>query len=57
MSLQATLDKNFDEHVASTPMTICRQLESLEKKRREGLTGLEGQVDILLRDSRNLRSS
>jgi hypothetical protein len=37
-------------------MTVCDQLESLEKKRREELAGLEGQVDTLLRDSRNLHS-
>ena len=54
--LQATLDKNFDEHVASVPTAVCNQLESLERKRREELTELEGQVDTLLRDSRNLHS-
>lgn len=51
--LQVTLDKNFDERVASAPMTVCHQLERLEEKRREELTELEGQVDRLLRDSRN----
>ena len=54
--LQVTLDKNFDEHVGSAPMAVCRQMESLEKKRREELSELEGQVDMLLRDSRNLHS-
>ena len=54
--LQVTLDKNFDERVASAPMTVCHQLESLEKKRREELTELEGQIDTLLRDARNLHS-
>ena len=53
---QATLDKNFDEHVASVPTAVCNQLESLDQKRREELTELEGQVDTLLRDSRNLHS-
>jgi len=53
---QATLDKEFDEHVASVPMTVCDQLENLEKKRREELIELEDQVDNLLRDSRNLHS-
>lgn len=52
--LQVTLDKNFSERVASAPMTVCHQLERLEKKRREELTELESQVDRLLRDSRNL---
>ena len=54
--LQATLDKTFDERVASVPTTICHQLEDLKKKRREELTELEGQVDTLLRDSGNLHS-
>jgi hypothetical protein len=54
--LQATLDEKFDRHVASVPMAACEQLESLGKKRREELAELEGQVDTLLRDSKNLYS-
>lgn len=53
---QVTLDKKFNEHVASVPMAVCDQLESLEKKRREELVELEDQVDTLLQDSRNLHS-
>jgi len=52
--LTATLDKKFEEHVTSVPLTICGQLESLGKKRREELAGLDVQVDTLLRDSKNL---
>lgn len=53
---QATLDKKFEEHVASVPIAVCEQLQGLEKKRREELAELEGQVDTLLRDSQNLNS-
>ena len=53
---QTTLDKKFGEHVALVPMAVCDQLENLEKRRREELAELEGQVDTLLRDSRNLHS-
>ncbi|KAF9784384.1 hypothetical protein BJ322DRAFT_1007209 [Thelephora terrestris] len=54
--LTATLDEKFDRHVASVPMAACEQLGSLGKKRREELAELEGQVDTLLRDSKNLYS-
>jgi len=54
--LQATLDRTFDEHIASVPTTVCHQLEGLERKRREKLAELEGQVDTLLRDSGKLHS-
>ena len=54
--LQAALDRSFDEGVAAAPAMVCDQLSGLEKKRREELTRLEGQVDTLLRESRNLYS-
>ena len=54
--LQAALDRNFDERVGAVPTTVCDELSSLEGKRREELVGLEGQVDTLLRESRNLHS-
>jgi len=53
---QATLDKRFDKHIAYVPTAVCDQLEGLEKKRREELAELQGQVNTLLRDSRNLHS-
>lgn len=53
---QATLNKKFEEQVASVPIAVCEQLERLEKKRRDELADLEGQIDTLLRDSKNLHS-
>jgi len=54
--LTATLDQKFEEHVASVPVAVCEQLKRLEQKRREELAELGGQVDTLLRDSKDLRS-
>ena len=50
------MDKKFEQHVACVPIVVCEQLKDLEKKRREELVVLKGQVDTLLRDSENLHS-
>ena len=51
------MERSFNESVAAAPATVCDQLSSLEKKQREELTGLGGQIDTLLRESRDLRSA
>jgi len=55
--LTVALDRSFDEGVAAAPATVCNQLSGLGERRREELTELEGQVDALLRESRDLRST
>jgi len=54
--LTAALDRTFDEHVGAVPATVCDELSGLEKKRREKLTELGGQVDTLLREFMDLHS-
>ena len=50
------MDRSFKEGVAAASATVCDQLSGLEKKRREKLTELQGQIGTLLRESRDLRS-